>query len=33
VCLCFECHQKRHRGAGDVVDGFVFDEHGQLVRI
>ena len=31
VSLCFDCHQKRHRGAGDVVDGFVFDEDGQVV--
>ena len=28
VCLCFDCHQKRHRGNGDVMDGFVFDEAG-----
>ena len=31
VSLCFDCHQKRHRGAGDVVEGFVFDEDGQVV--
>ncbi|MHC1785445.1 MAG: HNH endonuclease [Christensenellales bacterium] len=32
VCLCFDCHQKRHRGAGDVDEEFAFDEAGQVVR-
>ena len=31
VCLCFDCHQKRHRGQGDVEEGFVFNEEGQVV--
>jgi len=31
VCLCHDCHTKRHAGAGDVLEGFVFDEDGHVV--
>jgi 5-methylcytosine-specific restriction endonuclease McrA len=31
VCLCHDCHTKRHAGVGDVPDGYVFDEAGQVV--
>ena len=31
VSLCFDCHQSRHRGSGDLDEGFVFDEAGQVV--
>lgn len=31
VSLCFECHQKRHKGEGDVAEGYAFDELGQVV--
>ena len=32
ISLCHDCHIKRHRSQGDVVDGFVFGEDGQVVR-
>lgn len=28
ICLCFDCHQKRHSSDGALPDGFVFDEQG-----
>jgi len=31
--LCFRCHQIETRGSTETVDGFVFDEHGQLVPV
>ena len=32
ISLCHDCHIMRHRSQGDVVDGFVFGEDGQVVR-
>ena len=32
VSLCFDCHQKRHKGEGDLPNGFVFDENGHPVQ-
>lgn len=31
--LCFRCHQLETRGGTDTVDGFVFDDQGQLVPV
>jgi len=31
-CLCWLCHDKRTKHAGDVADGYVFDESGQVVK-
>lgn len=31
VSLCFECHQKKHKGKGDVDEGYTFNEYGQVV--
>jgi len=31
VSLCYDCHQKRHKGVTDVAVGYRFDERGQMV--
>ena len=31
MCLCHDCHTRRTKGSGDVPDGYVFDDDGQLV--
>lgn len=33
MCLCGPCHAARTAGAGDVGDGYEFDEAGQVVRV
>ena len=31
-CLCWSCHDKRTKGAGDVAEGYRFGEDGQVVK-
>ena len=33
VSLCHDCHTKITQGVGDVVDGYVFSEDGQIIKI
>lgn len=30
--VCGECHKKITKGVGDVVEGYAFDEEGNVVR-
>ena len=33
ISLCGKCHKKRTKGsAGDISQGYVFDENGQVVK-
>jgi 5-methylcytosine-specific restriction endonuclease McrA len=33
VSLCFDCHQKRHKGVSDVPEGMCFDDSGHVIKI
>ena len=31
--LCWQCHDKRTKGSGDVGDEYRFDDQGQVIKI
>lgn len=33
ISLCGECHKKITKGAGDIKEGYVFDEEGQAIKL
>ena len=32
MSLCHDCHNKRTAGSGDVLEGYLFDDDGQLIQ-
>lgn len=33
ISLCSDCHKKITKGAGDIQEGYIFNEKGEVVRI
>ena len=33
ISLCHDCHTKITQGYGDVADGYIFTDDGQVVRV
>ena len=33
VSLCHDCHTKITQGYGDVADGYIFTDDGQVVKV